>query len=74
MDHNTRTGNKTSQEEKRPCEGKKADHEHEHEHEHHEEVEKSADTSKFGSGLDEHHTDTGTVEPAAKTHSTSYTD
>ena len=70
MDHNTRTGNKASQEEKRPCEGKKADHEHEHEH--HEEVEKSADTSKFG--LDEHHTDSGTVDPAAKTHSTSYTD
>ena len=67
MDYNTRTGSKTSHEEKKPAEEKKADHEHEPEHQ--DEVEKAADTPKFGTGHEEH-----AAEPAAKTHSTSYTD
>ena len=69
MDYNTRTGNKASQEEKRPVEEKKVEHEH---HEHHVESEEkpAADTGKFG-GLDDH---SATTDSSAKTHSTSYTD
>jgi hypothetical protein len=74
MDYNTRTGNKASQEEKRPCEDKKGDHEHHEHHEHHAEAEEKtatvADTGKFG-GLDDH---AATTDSSAKTHSTSYTD
>ena len=61
--YNTRPGNKAPQEEKRPVEEKKADHEH-HEHE---EGKECADTGKFGH--EEHESDS-----TAKTHSTSYTD